>query len=445
MTDGCNSSDLLATVKRQLASVNSFSSLTAACDGAFPTKVAEALHHLAPKMSAACERLAEADRPHQVRPFSDVRLPLPHPLDFEWRYSNATVDELLRRLNFTAGPSGKLLLVCTPALALRAVDTKNPRRLIYASRMDDPVTVSLKEACRDRMEFIEVRDDLSHVRAAAALVDPPWYDDIALPLVTQAVRGLEEGGGLLVGIPDRLSGCSSAPILSSIATDARIFGIECARPLPGKLRYETPYFELNTLRRLGLRSVHPQWRTGRAVFGRKACNPIPKYRFPADGSWFEVSDRGWRVRLRRRTNDQFAGWGPIQFDIRESVSRRGTGPPAEECWTVGNRVAYALASSGHSVAASHRPPETSLLREIAEIELDEARQLVGYGERPKNVLEKYQSAICMGETPIYSAVALNRPYIWRLPWASSSHFRGRSGPESRRLAKRSRNSLIGPA
>jgi hypothetical protein len=407
MIDGCNSGDLLEMVRRQLASANSFSSLTASCDGAFPAKIAEALYHLSPKMASACERLAEADRPHPLRPFSDRRLPLPHPLDFEWRFSNATIDELLRRLNSIAGPRGKLLFVCTPAVALRAADTNNPRRLVYASRMDDPVTLSLWRACRDRMQFIEVRDDLSHVGAAAALVDSPWYDDIALPLVTQALRGLEHGGGLLVGIPDRLSGCNSAPMLSSIATDPSVFGIECARALPGKLRYETPYFELNTLRRLGLYSVHPQWRTGRVVFGRRAQNPIPQHRFPGDGSWCEVGEGSWRVRLRRRENDQWVGSDLVRFDIRESISRRGMGENAEEYWTVGNRVAYVSVRSGPGPAVRPKAPEASTLREIAQIELNEARRLVAYRELPKNVLENPQVALCIREPPIYSVTAVN--------------------------------------
>src|SRR5262249_48865367 len=162
--------------------------------------------------------------------------------------------------------SGKLLFVCTPAVVLQAFDSGNPRQLIYASRTDDAVTRRLKEICSENVKFIDVRDDLSGIAAAAALVDPPWYDDIALPLVTQALRGVKEGGGLLVAIPDRLSGCSSATMLRSITTDPTPFGIECAQQVAGKLRYETPYFELNTLRCLGLRAVHPQWRTGRVVF-----------------------------------------------------------------------------------------------------------------------------------------------------------------------------------
>jgi hypothetical protein len=341
MTESRDPRELVDTVKRRLATTDSFSSLTASCDGAFPARIADVLLHLSPKMATASERLSEAARSHSLRPFSDPRLPLPHPLDFEWRFSNLSIDELLRRLNIIAGPRGKLLFVCTPAVALRAFDMNNPRPLTYASRLDDPVTAKLKEVCGERMEFVEVRNDLSTVGAAAALVDPPWYDDIALPLVTQALRGLEEGGGLLIAIPDRLTGCSSAPMLTSIAADAKPFGMERAQILVGKLRYETPFFELSTLRHLGLRSVHPQWRTGRTVFGRRTRTPIPYHRFPVDGGWREVGDSSWRMRLRRRDNKQPPGSGTIPLHVRGSVSRAATRAHVEECWTVGNRVACA--------------------------------------------------------------------------------------------------------
>jgi hypothetical protein len=120
MIDSRASCDLVDTVKRQLATVGSFSSLTASCDGAFPARIADVLLHLSPKIAIASDRLSEVARSQPLRPFSDPRLPLPHPLDFEWRFSNVTNDELLCRLSATAGLRGKLLFVCTPAVALRA-------------------------------------------------------------------------------------------------------------------------------------------------------------------------------------------------------------------------------------------------------------------------------------------------------------------------------------
>lgn len=389
MIDSSDACDLVDTVRRQLSSADSFFSLTASCDGAFPARIADVLVHLSPKMATASERLSEAGRSPPFRPFSDPRLPLPHPLDFEWRFSNVSIDELLCRLNAIAGPRGKLLFVCTPAVALRAFDANNPRRLIYASRLDDPVTAHLKEVCGDGIEFVEVRDDLSFVSAAAALVDPPWYDDIALPLITQALRGLKEGGGLLIGMPDRLSGCSSAPILTSITTDAKPFGMECTHMLSGKLRYETPFFELNTLRHLGLLFVHPQWRTGRVAFGRRTLTSIPDYRFPVDRGWREVGDSSWRMRLRLLGNAQHSESGTIRFDVRRSISRFATCGQAEECWTVGNRVGYAsvVAVSGPE---QPRGSASAAVREIAEVEQREVRHLVTDQEGPENVMENPQ-------------------------------------------------------
>lgn len=388
MTNTHEPADLLETVKSQLSFANSFSLLTAFCDGAFPASIVDVLRQLSSKISTASERLAEVGRHHPLRPFSDQRLPVPHPLDFEWRYSNASADELLRKLNAIAGPGGRLLFVCTPTVALRAVDAENSRDVIYASRADDAVTASLKEVCSDRMEFIEVRDDLSWIGAAAALVDPPWYDDIALPLVTQAVVGLEDGGGVLIGVPDRLTGCSSAPLLSSIDADSRPFGLEYAQLLAGKLRYETPYFELNTLHRLGLYSVHPRWRTGRVAFARKTRNSIPRYSFPESGMWSEIGGGASRMRFRVPTNGEFVSSGPFRFNVRETISRVPARSHSEVGWTAGNRVACAL-NGVQSVEPMDRKPLTTY--ELDQLEMNEIRELLSCRDESKIVLENVES------------------------------------------------------
>jgi hypothetical protein len=251
------------------------------------------------------------------------------------------------------------------------------------------------------MEFVEVRENISFVGADAAVVDPPWYDDIALPLVTETLRGLREGGGLLVGIPDRLTGCGSAQMLSSIAAEAKPFGMDCTKLVPGKFRYETPFFELNTLQNLGLRSVHPQWRTGRVAFGRKTRDSIPKYGFPADEGWREISVNGWRVRLRRAGNvEKRTVSGTIPIDVRKSVSRQSARGKVEECWTVGNRVAYAPVFNCPSAAAIHQ---------IAEVEHSEVRRLIGDSEGPEIVTDKQNVLLTAIWHAIYSTQYVRQP------------------------------------
>jgi|ERR1700754_2277911 len=391
----CASADLLQVVERQLATTSTFSSLTASCDGAFPARIADVLKHLSPKLALASERLVEAGQTHFARPFCDSRLPLPHPLDFEWRFSNTTIDQLLGRLSSVCDPQDKVLLVCTPAVALRAFDSDRFRHLIYASRMDDPVTASLKEICDERVQFVDVRDDLSRIGATGAIVDPPWYDDIALPLVTQTLRGLAQSGALLVCFPDRLSGCSSASMLSKIVRDSKAFGLEHLRLLGDKLRYETPFFELSALRDQGLYSVHPQWRTGRLAFGRRTLNEIPMHRFPAGEDWSEIGEGGWRMRLRQPPTN-LVGSDKARFNVRRSISRVSTGAGDEQCWTVGNRVAYApiRTCTKHLLLA---------MRAIERIEMNEVRRFLKHepGEC-KNVLDNGQIMIAPTERAIYS-------------------------------------------
>ncbi|WP_431205528.1 hypothetical protein ACQ86E_11795 [Bradyrhizobium betae] len=281
-------------------------------------------------------------------------------------------------------PDGVLLLAGTPALALRALDTGFPKSFVYASKSDDPVTSRLQQLANGNIHFVDIRDNLRAVQASVAIVDPPWYDDIALPLVTHALRGVKLGGAILIGVPDRLSGCHWAELLTSIADNPLPFGLAHARISNCELRYETPLFELNTLVRLGIGSAHPQWRTGRLAFARKTSAFMPIHSFPPL-DWREV--RGANCRLRFRGELEGASRTFVTpFGVRDTVSRSSDWVRTDVYWTAGNRVAYVAGQREGDVGQ----PLNTVLDQLEKAEIAEARKLLNVQEDGKNVMDKVQ-------------------------------------------------------
>ncbi len=64
---------------------------------------------------------AEAGAPAEGRPIAASLLPLPHPLDFEWRFSAGTCRELLAAASDLTRAGDTILLYGTPGLAYAAI------------------------------------------------------------------------------------------------------------------------------------------------------------------------------------------------------------------------------------------------------------------------------------------------------------------------------------
>ena len=319
---------LLRLVERLSPQARSFADLSAWCMGAWPGAIAEALYEL-----GRLGRLARSDRLRLLGsarrqagrglPRHDARLPLPHPLDQDWRFTSGSTDALLAVAARLSPAGRRLLLVCAPTVAFRAALLTPRWRVTVLARMSDPVVAALSKELGPKVDVVDVEDGADGLEADVAIADPPWYDDIAFPLLGAATAGLRRGGMLLCCYPDALTGAGRA---ASLTPDGLRQADPALAPLPSftmRVRYETPLFEANALRALGLPGHHPRWRTGRVLAARKVrlCGSRDGVPLP---SWTEVT----LGDLGRLSAADAGAAARAHYSVVSSVSRMHPHAPA---------------------------------------------------------------------------------------------------------------------
>lgn len=112
---------LASIVKAGLRRGLSFPELCMDSKGATPIAVRAALRRFderATLKERAAQLLGTVGDAHEWRPELDTRLPVPHPLDFDWRFSASTAKALAVKALAKAGHRSAILLVGVPSVLL---------------------------------------------------------------------------------------------------------------------------------------------------------------------------------------------------------------------------------------------------------------------------------------------------------------------------------------
>lgn len=337
-------SRLARLVAREAPRAATFAALTEVCEGAWPGEVRRVL--VEDDGREAHRLLAGIARPSE-RVTSDPRLPLAHPLDADWRFTRRCADDVLDALLAATPSDADILLVAMPTVALAAYDRGVAHRVVVASRADDPIDTALRAAMLGG-RFTPLTGLTAGAFQTVAL-DPPWYDDVALPLIALAVDAATAEGHVFVCAPDGLTLPSCAQRLSALEDDPRALGFEAAA-FVGRVRYATPFFELRCLAAIGIADVSPRWRTGRLY----ACTPgrrtAPGWPVPpaAGGVWHEV--RHGPVRIWTRPVPGCGGTGVVA--VARSISRTDHARATAALWTSGNTYAADIGTIAPDVLSS---------------------------------------------------------------------------------------------
>jgi hypothetical protein len=329
---------LEALIARDLAAGADFPTLCRNTAGASPISVVSALRTLdgGPGLRERALQVTDSvSTRFDEQPELDQRLPVPHPLDFDWRFSSSTAADLTARLLKDAGDRGRILLVGVPTILLSLCDKGFGSNLIFASRLNDPATKTLRRLVPSTVKFVSLDDDLSSFSADVSLVDPPWYDDIATPMIVAAAAGTAASGTVFVAAPDRLTGLSAATMLMKLPVMAPRFALLDAE-LDAQLRYDMPPFERLALSRAGINNVPPTWRTGRLFRCRRLGEIVHPVAIP-DYGWAEVGTPEARVWLRPGDSSQ-----PFLLERSTGISRLDPERISASVWTSGHRFSRGL-------------------------------------------------------------------------------------------------------
>jgi hypothetical protein len=352
----------------------------------YPTEVLVSLDRLSDcgliPAGIAIEMRQEAGRRVANPPEGRSLLPVPHPLDYEWRFTPDASRALLDLAADLTPQGGDVLLFGTPGLAVEALSLPIDRRLFFLAE-DNVVTrrvAMLNRTTGSPLSIAFCSDGLPRESADAVLVDPPWYMDFIRPMLTAAAAACRTGGVVLVSTPPAGTRPSAEEDrLSTIRLAARL-GLDLLEYQPLAIGYDTPFFEANALAAANVYAP-PRWRRGDLLVLRKA-RPGSRQAPLASGrrrDWVEVTIGRMRLFIKHSNvvTDTFAGLVHlVDGDVLPSVSRRDIRRRGALVWTSGNRIfstdnpalvlEAAVLHSSEEIGASAQPTLWGSLRDVTE-------------------------------------------------------------------------------
>ncbi|MGF0524142.1 hypothetical protein ACQEDT_21730 [Agrobacterium pusense] len=333
------SEQLQDLVHSHLQSVETFADLSEICLGAWPGDVMQALATISASDTVFSTRvealMSSVKTPYSGGDLPRTVLPAEHPLDFDWRFHPETSEMLLDRVVEGLRHDEKMLLVCVPSVALLAHERGIGHQVVVASRTGDPIIEALRSNA-PTLNFIDI-SQIGSILSARLLIDPPWYDDIALPLLSAALSGVKVGSNVWVCGPDHFTRPSAANYLLDENSVKKKLGIaKLGKDMDDRVRYRTPPFEMRTLASLGLRNISHSWRTGLARSYRKVRDVRVEVPRGHANRWQEISEGPSRIWLRRDLADETGAHEKIV--VSPSVSRTNPLQNSACVWTSNNTV-----------------------------------------------------------------------------------------------------------
>lgn len=325
----------------------SFDDLVCVLPGVFPVDVLRALERMEARATlddTVAARLKERAISRPEGCGDSVALPVPHPLDFDWRFSPAAVQRLTHECLAERSAYGPVL-VGAPSV-WQAIRERGSAGAVLLDA--NPVMIEALRPYADsrhRALLHDVREDVPQVRASdAVLLDPPWYPEHQRLFLWTASQVCKVGGRVLVSMP----AVGTRPGIPRDREDgfgwARRLGFALETQDEGVLPYTSPPFERNALAAAGISGLPPEWRRGDLIVLRKlndveTSKPVAYY----DPPWDEVTIKKVRIRVRfgRSAGGDLAEptlTTIVAGDVLDSVSRRDPRREHIKVWTSGNRV-----------------------------------------------------------------------------------------------------------
>jgi SAM-dependent methyltransferase len=315
--------------------------------GALEPSELQLVHEVTPRPRArsVC-RVAHCPAPDDL----DEILPLPHPLDYEWRFEPRTRLMLARRCERLAGYDGPVALLGTPTLApaLRGhaggvllLDTN--ARLIAALASAGQLS-PIQWIAADIVTF-SFPSDWQH-RAAVVVCDPPWYPEGFAAFLRTAAQLVRPGGSVLLSLPDQLTRPTVTGELNDLRGLARHLRLAISAIERHAVRYRTPFFEYRALGAAGVHLIPFDWRAGTlwqltSSATTPATSPVCPRAPTASKTATEITIGDVRLRVLHHGSvlpGSLALRSVVPGDVLPTVSRRHPARGSATLWTSGNTV-----------------------------------------------------------------------------------------------------------
>lgn len=323
----------------------SFDDLLRVLPGVYPTDVRASVARLSVSGSlptSTAERLLRRKPAGPPPTQSPSNLPVPHPLDFDWRFSHTAIDRLVCECA-EAARGHDIVLIGAPSI-LQAMQERSLTQSCLLLDANPAAVAALAGTSVHRAELCDIQHDpLPPATAGAVLLDPPWYPEHVHLFLWAAAQVSVRGATVMISLP-AVGTRPGVPTERATAIRwADDVGLMLVSEDPGVLGYLSPPFERNALETVGLTDLPEDWRRGdlltfRATHEKETRRPMA----PTLVRWPEVSVG--RVRIRVRSDKADDGEvdprliSVVHGDVLGSVSRRDPRRDLVDVWTSGNRV-----------------------------------------------------------------------------------------------------------
>lgn len=272
-----------------------------------------------------------------------------HPNDYDWRFSDETVQRLVQKLARYRFKENGVALFGVKTLLTKLIQRGIPAHLF--ERSASLVNDLKKAGFTSHVTQHDLLHPLNHSGAPFNLViaDPPWYMDHYEAYLNRSVELLGNGGELWLSVLPPLTRPSARQDRRDIQALAVERGFVLRKKSIGWLGYKTPHFESKalTVSRMNLGT----WRLGELwIFQtEKPCFSSVGESLPSPtATWLEFRILNKKVHVREElevTGLPFDYWPTSAAGkVFPSVSRRTSIREQITVWTSDN-VAFSLSSS----------------------------------------------------------------------------------------------------
>lgn len=283
---------------------------------------------------------------------NDNLLPVPHVLDYDWRFSTEGTEKLFSLINKNCkGANSTIVFVGTPSLFKMYFSKKEMKnRYILIDKNADKHVFYITQ-CAKNFSYVKcdiMEENQLDIQADLVIMDPPWYLNYNKVFLQFADDLVKVGGRIICVLPPKYTRRQIEEEFKELERFLNGFGIIRERYIKNAVSYNTPPFERNVLRENGIYCLPKGWRTGDVLIAKKMenrkadCSPvvIPK------NDWDEISIGIVRYKLRTNHDLTVKSFDLLieniyENDIYPSVKRSRTiGEKKINIWTSGNRVFY---------------------------------------------------------------------------------------------------------
>lgn len=358
----------------------SFQEILVSLPGVFPTDLVRSLQRL------GLRGQARGVTPASAQPVIDTSyvtdLPVPHLLDYDWRFTPDTARLTVDRSLDSSSVGDQVLFIGTPTSALNAANRNIPRQLTLLE--SNPAAAAVARMT-NRVDVHESNAlCLTPIRpfADVLVLDPPWYRDYLHCFLNVAAAWSSPGATILLAVPPLGTRPEVQAEHAELERVCGEMGLRLIRSDQGMLRYVTPPYEINALLACGLQEVHPTWRCGDLWTLEKVDSPEGSVRVqPKEAPWADLPLLGIRFKVRRNVDNDMFKVDPrlvpiVPGDVCPAVSRYHPLRAQADVWTSGNRVFEcrcpdALIALLEAIAQSRDPISVIMKRRDISLSRDE--------------------------------------------------------------------------